>query len=165
MAAQGQPAGSALLPVEYSQGLRGGSYSFLLSFRARARTFFIPLTFLNALLIPLVKSTTPPRIQPPEQTDQTRPSLPSFSSFREPPRRRLPSPARDAVRDETARRLCPSREKFSSRPPLWFSRTRMLYRALLLSLSVTVCPSLSSPSFSLSRHPFRPSVSFLFCVL
>lgn len=42
---------AALLPVGYSQGLGGGSYSFLLSFRARA--FFIPLTFLNALLIPL----------------------------------------------------------------------------------------------------------------
>lgn len=42
---------AALLPVGYSQGLGGGSYSFLLSFRARA--FFIPLTFLSALLIPL----------------------------------------------------------------------------------------------------------------
>jgi len=42
---------AALLPVGYSQGLGGGSYSFLLSFRAHA--FFIPLTFLNALLIPL----------------------------------------------------------------------------------------------------------------
>ena len=41
---------AALLPVGYSQGLGGGSYSFLLSFRARA--FFIPLTFLSALLIP-----------------------------------------------------------------------------------------------------------------
>lgn len=40
----------ALLPVVYSQGLGGDSYSFLLSFRARA--FFIPLTFLSALLIP-----------------------------------------------------------------------------------------------------------------
>jgi len=58
---QGQPAGSlraALLLVGYSQGLGGGSYSFLLSFRARA--FFIPLTFLNALLI-LSWVARPPR--------------------------------------------------------------------------------------------------------
>lgn len=55
------PARAALLPARWvhSQGLGGGSYSFLLSFRARTFFFFyIPrararaLTFLNALLIP-----------------------------------------------------------------------------------------------------------------
>jgi len=185
---------AALLPVGYSQGLGGGSYSFLLSFRARA--FFIPLTFLNALLIPLGrvspertpgyarfwpaeplgtttmlaknrqrKASGSPHSSPPAVSalrlsrwllERTR----AFSTFLPRPRR-----PRGAVREEG---LLPFAREIRVLL-LRFSLTRLSRVAGCSfpppSFLVPVCLSLSPLSFSLPPLPFRPPVSFLFCVL
>lgn len=241
---QGQPAGSlraALLPVGYSQGLGGGSYSFLLSFRARA--FFIPLTFLNALLIPhgrVYTCVSLPVYREPRRGSPTSTfiaALPNFSransiddgvdtllrefnvgndrreSGRAESERLSPHPDRlsdpsytvclpspplspcserartlrlflrpsSSSSSYTTRRSRGFPSSAGERDPVSFScgfpahgcriavcsSLLLLFflLLLLLSLSVFVCLSLSSLSFSLPRLPFRLFVSFLFCVL